>query len=299
MNTLFSRVMTAMVPAVLGASLSTLSAATVTLNPVADTSLMQNNPNNNLGEHTSIPSGTTAGGAPTRLLLRFDPTAKIPANAVITSASLKMVVNKENFVAPDAQFELHRMLVDWVEGSGAGQTGEPASSGETTWNKRIVPGVSWGAPGGQAGVDFSTTVSATKLITSPGAQTFATSAALVSDVQAWVSSSASNFGWMLICAAESKSSTARRFASREDSVSAPVLTVSFDAPAPELKVSVARQEPSAVVLSWTKVAAPYQLQRKSDLQGAWTDVGAPTSELSATVPATDAAAYFRVISAAP
>lgn len=299
MNTLYTRAMTALIPAVLGASLSTLSAATVTLNPVADTSLMQNNPNNSLGEQLSIPAGTTAGGAPTRILLRFDPSASIPANAVITSASLKMVVNKENFVAPDVQFELHRMLVDWVEGSGAGQTGEPASAGETTWNKRVVPGVNWGAPGGQAGVDFSTAVSATKLITSPGSQTFATSAALVSDVQAWVSSPASNFGWMLLCSTESRSSTARRFASREDTVSAPVLTVTFDAPPPELKVSVARQEPSSVVLSWTKVAAPYQVQRKAEIEGAWVDVGAPTTEQSAVVPATDAAAYFRVISAAP
>lgn len=291
--------MSALIPAVLGASLSTLSAATVTLNPVADTSIMQNNPNNSLGEQLSIPSGTTAGGAPTRVLLRFDPSATIPANAVITSVSLKMVVNKENFVAPDAQFDLHRMLVSWAEGTGLGQTGEPASAGETSWNKRVVPGVNWGAAGGLSGVDFAASISGSKVITSPGAQIFATSAGLVSDVQSWVSSPASNFGWMLICAAESRSSTARRFASREDSASTPVLTVTFDAPAPELKLSVARVEPASVALSWNKVAAPYQLQRKSDIQGGWENVGAPTSELSATLPATDSAAYFRVISAAP
>jgi hypothetical protein len=50
---------------------------------------------------------------------------------------------------------------------------------------------------------------------------------LVEDLQNWLNNPAANFGWMLISDSEGVEFTARRFASREDSVNSPILTVQY------------------------------------------------------------------------
>ena len=73
-------------------------ADTVTLLPVADTTLFEQTPNNNLGANSTLAAGTTAGvsgpAAASRALLRFDVAASIPTNAYLTSASVTIKVTK-------------------------------------------------------------------------------------------------------------------------------------------------------------------------------------------------------------
>jgi hypothetical protein len=64
---------------------------------------------------------------------------------------------------------------------------------------------------------------------------------------------------------------------------------------PPLRIrSIVRNGGNATI-SWVGGKPPYQLQARSDLNsGDWSDVGAATSELSATVSITDSARFFRV-----
>src|SRR4051794_16415007 len=67
-------------------------ATTVTLSPIADTSLFQNNPDNNLGGHTNFAAGTMANGSRSGVLVEFNPGPLIPAGSVITSVTLTLNV---------------------------------------------------------------------------------------------------------------------------------------------------------------------------------------------------------------
>src|SRR5262249_21659595 len=78
---------------VLVAALGCLSQAVyadmVTLSPVADTTLFEHDPNNNLGANSTLVIGTTAGvsgpASRSRALMKFDVAGTIPTNATITS----------------------------------------------------------------------------------------------------------------------------------------------------------------------------------------------------------------------
>src|SRR5437762_2983885 len=114
-------------------------ADTISLTPIADTSLFEYSPNNNLGGLTSVPAGTIRVLKRSRALFKFDLT-QIPTNATITSADLTVqVVMVPPAVATTAStFDLHRVLRDWGEGTSAGiPRGAPAKTNEATWNNRF------------------------------------------------------------------------------------------------------------------------------------------------------------------
>src|SRR5262249_30178359 len=128
------------------------------LNPIADTALFETNPGNNLGGITDFPSGGTAAVLNTniaqrsRALIKFD-LSGIPANAAINSVALTIVEVKEPLSSPVAStYALNRALRDWGEGNKTGSIGSPATAGEATWTNRFFPNISWGAPGGAAGI---------------------------------------------------------------------------------------------------------------------------------------------------
>jgi hypothetical protein len=205
-------------------------AALLSLSPVADTSLFQGNPDNNLGGHTNFAVGTMANGSVSRGLLRFDPTGLIPIDAIINSVTLTLRVTAS--ASQSATFELHPALVSWGEGTKTGQTGAAATAGEATWNARFASTTLWETPGGLAGTDFATGSSASALA---GATTlvFNSTPGLVLDVQNWLNDPASDFGWLLMSQSESILNTARRFGSREDGLGrGPVLLIDYS-PVPE------------------------------------------------------------------
>src|SRR6266511_653761 len=128
-RSLFMNVLAGGVGALLFSNLGVLFAAaeSITLTPIADTSLFENSPLNNLGAVQSLGAGNTARDEPIRALVKFDVPAAVPAGATITGASLHLTVVRVAAGVKPAEFELHRMLVDWGEGDkGAGsliQTG--------------------------------------------------------------------------------------------------------------------------------------------------------------------------------
>src|SRR5687768_8425046 len=189
---------------------------TVTLPaPVADTTLFRANPDNNLG-HSDVVSGTTREGEHSRGLIKFNVASQIPSNAVITSVQVSGRVVKLPSTAPTAStFGLHRLLVDWGEGTKGGNTGSAATANEATWNARFHPDTEWSASGGAAPADYAATASSSMLVNTIRAYEWSSTPSLVADVQAWVANPAANFGWILISQSENTSSTARRFGSRE------------------------------------------------------------------------------------
>jgi hypothetical protein len=216
-------------------------ADTVTLSPVADTTLFEHDPNNNLGANSTLVAGTTAGntGSParSRALLRFDVAGKIPTNAAVTSATVTFrVTMTPSPTRADSMFDLRRMLQSWSEGKKGGNTGSPAAVGDTTWRERFhastpANATLWTAPGGATNSDFSATVSASTMVRGLGTYTFASTPALVSDVQSWLQDTNSNQGWILMSQAEKSPRTARRIAARESSANnRPSLVVEFSIP---------------------------------------------------------------------
>jgi hypothetical protein len=213
---------------------SALAASSVSLIPVADTTLFQFAPTNNLGGTVNLLGGTTMNGARNRPLIRFDVSA-IPAGSTIHSATLTLTDTSGGSFQPST-FELHRLLVDWGEGGKTGNQGQPATTGEATWNSRFHSVTDWSAPGAVAGTDYAGAISGATLVSpvlGTNVYVFASTATMVADVQLWVDTPAANFGWILISDSEGTPQTSRRFASREDSLGrAPVLTVEFT-PVPE------------------------------------------------------------------
>lgn len=225
-------------------------AASIGIHPVADTTLSENWPSNNLGGLAFVNSGTTQNFTKNRGLYQFDVAAAIPAHSRITGAHLVLEVTKQpadGFAFAD--FGLYRMLQPWGEGnkttpagtSNVGQ-GSLASTNEATWYYRFAFTTNaWTEPGGAPTNDYVATASAVQtvygLIDSP--YTWGSTTQMVADVQLWLDNPSTNFGWALVCQAEATDFTARRFASRENTNYPPNLVIDF-VPPPQI-LSVARQ----------------------------------------------------------
>lgn len=162
-----------------------------------------------------------------RALLQFEFT-EVPANAIVTSAELSVVVSR----APSSDtfpVDLHRVLNGWGEGpsdavsAGDGQ-GIAAEEGDATWTHAVFPEVLWQTEGGE----FASESSGSTLIGDTGNYSWE-GASLVNDINHWLFEPESNFGWILI-GDETQSRSARRINSRSnvDTSSRPTLTLSFD-----------------------------------------------------------------------
>lgn len=213
---------------------------TIALQPIADTTLIEVAPLNNLGGAVFVNAGTAGNGNRHRGLFLFDVSSVIPAGSTITRAELTMdVVRQPSTGSQDSNFVLHRMLRSWGEGvqvpadEGSPGLGAPAEAGEATWLYRFATGDPWSQPGGQSDADFASAVSSSAFVSGAGEQAmFPSTPALVADVQWWLDHSGENFGWMLATDSEALPKTARGFASRESGFG-PTLTVEFTtAPGP-------------------------------------------------------------------
>ena len=219
--------------AALWISSAALVAADITLHPSADTTLIEAAPDNNLGGQTFCNVGSTELKTRNRALYKFD-LSSIPVGSTVQSAYLILqLTHKPNNGFETSEMQLHRMLRDWGEGNKATilspGLGAAASTTEATWNSPFaLTGVTWAAPGGLAGSDFSSTVSGASYIYGTADSPYAFSSTnLISDVQAWVNAPAQNFGWILISTSEQLQFTARRFSSREDLDAPPELQITF------------------------------------------------------------------------
>lgn len=259
----------------------------------ADTTLHEHAEAANLGGHSHVAAGSTAVPSPSRGLFRFDLAGKLPANATIVSASFraKVIFTPVN-PAKNISYSLHRVLKSWGEGTGTGNLGRPALTGEASWTWRANP-ERWGQAGGEAGVDY-TPVSSSSL-TIGGIETYSFSgAALADDVKAWLETPNANFGWMLIADSEQAPQTARRFGSREGGAPA-ILRIEYTSSAPEFRFNSVQLQGTNVVLTWEGGAPPYQLQSRDNVEtGNWANVGQPVTGTSAQIPADKRQTFFRV-----
>lgn len=160
-----------------------------------------------------------------RGLLAFD-LSSIPPGSILTNATLTMSLSKS---APNAEtVELRRVLADWGEGASNAASdeggGAPAQTGDATWLHRSYLTTFWATPGG----DFSSTISASTLVSNTLGSYSWSSAQLLADIQNWLLNPSSNFGWILL-GDEAAPGTVKRFDSRNNSIpfNRPRLVVDF------------------------------------------------------------------------
>ena len=216
-----------------------LRADSALLISIADTTLIEAVPDNNLGGGLAVNTGTTQNFTRNRGLFFFDVTG-IPLGSRVTNVDFVVEVTgqfKDGFAS--SSFGLHRVLKSWGEGNklspdpGHPGLGAAATIGEATWKDRFAFTTNtWTMPGGMATNDYVSESSAVTFVFGVGDSpyTFASTPALAADVQAWVDDPSTNFGWMLICESEADNFTARRFASREDTDLEPYVLVQYDPP---------------------------------------------------------------------
>jgi hypothetical protein len=159
-------------------------------------------------------------------LLRFDVAAAVPPGARIDEVRLILTVSRAASAAPGPA-SLHRALEDWGEAlSNAGEragSGTAAQPGDATWSHRFFPDVEWSDPGAA----FAPDASWSGPLGGIGSHVAGPSAALASDVQAWLDSPSANAGWVLR-GDETAPGTAQRLDSRESgAASRPALAISF------------------------------------------------------------------------
>jgi hypothetical protein len=209
------------------AAIETADAQTVTLTPVADNTLIETPATNSNGAEPYFYVGRTLQFGLRRGLIRFDFSA-LPANATIQSVSLEVDLGATRGGA--IPFGMHRVLASWGEGTArGGGDGGPAGTGDATWLHRSYPTLPWTQPGG----DYVPTASATTLleIASLNPYVWTSTPQLVADVQQWVNSPATNFGWIIVSGRESEARTSKQVLSRENNPP-PRLTVQYSVPEP-------------------------------------------------------------------
>jgi hypothetical protein len=241
----------------------------------ADSALLEFSPDYNLGRQSDLPSGTlgaTAGSTRSRLLIRLD-LAGLPPQAVVQSAILKLAVVKVPAGAADSVFALHRMLTPWREGNqhGVMPGGALAAPGETTWNERLVGEAAWGKAGGEPGVDFAASPTATERLAGSGLYEIELGAQGARDLEAWLAAPETNYGWMLISQSEDVLKTARRLASREAAENPPRLVVRYEVPPTAPRIMDLSLASSEIVLHFeAQAGTTYYWEERSELgRGAW------------------------------
>jgi hypothetical protein len=214
---------------------ATAPADTLDLHPVADTTLIETQPDNNNGGQFFFTAGTTQNYPRVRGLVRFDVSA-LPSGAVINSVTLTLEMTKQPRDGYNSStLGMHRMLQAWGEGDKtmadplSPGLGAPATEGEATWNERMFGLHAWAAPGGAPGLDYADAVSSSVNVYGTGDSpfTFSSETGTVDDVALWQRDPNSNFGWMLKAEDEDINFTARRYASRENADFAPNLHIDY------------------------------------------------------------------------
>ncbi|HKQ61503.1 MAG TPA: DNRLRE domain-containing protein [Candidatus Polarisedimenticolaceae bacterium] len=207
-------------------ALTGVRAETVRLTAVKDNTLFEDSPGAlSNGAGPALFAGRINGSVNSirRAVLAFDPSAMVPAGAIVTRATLGLTMSRTS--AGPKVLRLHRVLADWGESGSftGGGGGAPAQAGDATWIHRFFDSSTWATAGG----DYDPEASAEQLVDQPGAYVWE-SAALAADVQSWLDDPAANAGWILI-GDESVAQSVKLFESREsaDPVRVPFLEIDY------------------------------------------------------------------------
>ncbi len=173
----------------------------LTLTATKDNTIFQEgNLSNGAGDWVFAGSIDPKNAASLRRALLSWTLTSIPAGAVVAKASVTLKMDRT--ISPAYDFSLHKLSAAWGEGTAnaAIQEGDGATASATdaTWLKPIFGQAPvWTTPGG----DFSATRSATTSVNTETSVTgglYTWSApGLAADVNAWLKTPATNFGWLL------------------------------------------------------------------------------------------------------
>lgn len=236
---------------VLGLTLLTIAHAQTTVSFTADkdNTMYAENSSLSSGAAQDFFAGATGNGAVRRGLLHFN-LSSIPSNATVTAVSIQLNCNKSG--GAPAGIRVYKATADWGQGTSdpgvRDGRGTAATTNDATWSHRFYNTTSWSNPGG----DYVGVASASTALVGLGPVNLS-SAGLVSDVQAFVSNSANNFGWVITGTAEGSLATALRFSSRENSVTSerPTITVTYTVTAPvSLKSFTGTMKGNDALISW-------------------------------------------------
>jgi hypothetical protein len=171
-------------------------------------------------------AGRTNGGELRRALISFAVGDSIPPCAVVTDVRLNLNMSRTR--SGDETVSLHLVLADWGEASSnaAGQEGggAPADIDDATWDFRFFSTAAWASAGG----DYAGPASASAVVGAAGLYTW-TGPQMVADVQSWLDTPGTSFGWVLT-GNEAANQTTKRFDSRTHPTpgNRPVLEVTYD-----------------------------------------------------------------------
>jgi len=197
---------------------------------------------------------TNNGNSTHRALLHFNLSA-IPANAVISSATL--TINNDKFHGAAHNISIHKLSNTWGEGSSdagdPGGSGAAATTNDATWSSRFFNTANdWTTPGG----DFTATATATTSVNGTGNIVFASNAQLVADVQSWVTTASTNNGWLVKNVNETVNGNSGRYLTREHptTTTRPRLSVTYTVTTPvTLKQFTGTLKGNDVELKWQTV----------------------------------------------
>ncbi|MCP3906310.1 MAG: hypothetical protein GY715_22025 [Planctomycetes bacterium] len=221
-------------PIALGAT--DLAAQTVTIEPVQDATLIQEDAHKANGAGQYIFAGRIASGERRRAPIMFDVAGALPPFATITGVTLRM--NMSRTIVGSEPVRLHRLTADWTEGSsdpgGEEGAGDSATENDPTWLYRSYresdPETSPAWSSGGATGDYIALESDSTMVGGNGYY-FWSSSAMITDAQGWLDDPGSNHGWIIV-GDESSSPTAKRFDSRQHPTASrrPQLIIDYDQP---------------------------------------------------------------------
>ncbi len=254
-------------------TLCSLAQATIVLSPDKDNSIYQENTNSN-GAGPDIYTGANNNLNPRHGLIHFN-LSSLPANISIVSVSLKLYINKLADHATGEAIKAHKLLANWGEGTADGSgRGGFADANDATWEKPFngLPGF-WTTFGG----DYNPSQSGNATV--GGLGSFAISGSgMAADVQSWINTPASNFGWLL-AGNETVPKSALRFSSKENTnaIQRPVLEITYTTLLPVTILSFnAFLNSNDVLLNWqtgTEINNRYFGIQHSNTGTAFSEIG--------------------------
>lgn len=204
-------------------------ADTVALQPVKDNTLYESpsgSLSNGAGQHLFAGRNSQPANSRRRAVISFDISGNVPSGSTVVGVSLTMTASANS--SGSTNVALHRLTSAWGEGTSdagnPGGQGTAATTGDATWLHTFFDTDVWSTTGG----DFDPAASGSTPAVGTGPITWSSSPAMVDDVQTWLDTAASNFGWALI-GDETVGGTAMRFFSRESGMpgNRPSLVVEF------------------------------------------------------------------------
>ncbi|GJM26448.1 MAG: hypothetical protein DHS20C16_28630 [Phycisphaerae bacterium] len=212
-----------------------VSADVVSIPPIKDNTIHGESNTLSNGAGSYFFSGTTAVGNVRRGLIAFDIDGSVPAGSTINSVTLTMSMSRSN--GTPEFVSLHRLNTDWGEGTSnaPGNEGGGAfhTNNDATWlyarYNSSSPASSdfWTTLGG----DFEVFPSGFQTVIGITTYTWGSTKGMVADVQGWLDSPATNFGWILI-GNEKVGGSSKRFDSKDHPTASvrPELTIDYTGP---------------------------------------------------------------------